>query len=685
MGTDVTRQERGRGPRPPRYHAPVPRGGTRARPVAVLGALLGLGWLISAGGALGLRVWNALAGAPLYGYDAWGHIAYVLFLDVYGALPWADQGWSYFHPPLHYLMGWALAQLGTSDALLRGLALLGSAESLAVAALAAWVTRLALPERRGLPLLAFTAVAFVPVDLYVSPMVGNEMTSALWTSLTLVALIANERRANPHLPGDALTGLAAGLALLAKFSGALALATALAVPLLRGTGSRDAFRRGLVRALVVGVAAAVLAGPFYLRNLIEFGTPFRMSRADPLVADVERDQPPGERSWRDFVSLSPALFSDPDPRADHLLHSVWGTLYVTAWTDTRWIRDDVTPRTRDRVALAGRSLVALGSVPTALALLGAGAFLVDLRRGRRRGVARPLLVCCALTLASVVAFAIQVPTYAALKASYLLGLSVPFGVFVARATALLAERSRWLAVAAAAGVVLAAGVGALCERVGALFEAPVESWLMGPVEMHFGEHDRAIALYRDLMLRERVLAGPMSENIAAAEIAAGRPDRARAIYQRLEARGISNPWSANQLAVAEALLEDRAAALRWLDVSIEHGGGAVALANRGAVRLAAGDLAGAELDLGAALDADPHLAPAWRLFAQLNERAGRAAIAGAARERATSEAEGAPRGAAHGFGAPLGLSPAPRLSLRWLLGVRGDRLVLATPPYRRDG
>jgi tetratricopeptide (TPR) repeat protein len=653
-------------------------------PVGVLGALLGLGWALSAGGAIGLRLWNALEGGALQGYDAWGHIAYVLFLDVYGALPWADQGWSYFHPPLHYAMGWLLAQLGSSAALLRGLALLGSAESLAVAGLAAWVTRQLLPGRPALALLAFTAVAYLPVHLYASPMVGNEMTSALWSSATLAALVANERRAVPGLKGDALTGLAAGLALLAKFSGALALATAVAVPVLRGLGRGNGMRRGLTRALVVAAVAGALAGPFYLRNLVEFGTPFRMSRADPLVAEVERAQPPGARSWSDFFSFSPRLFVDPDPRADHLVHSVWGSLYVSGWTDTRRIPEGAAARAEDPASPWRRAMLALGAVPTALALLGAALLLIGLRREGERDVALPLLVCSALGLASVVAFSIEVPTYAALKASYLLGLSIPYGAFVARAAAFLAERSRGLGAAAAALVVAAAAATFVSERAGSLQEDPGDSWLVGAVQMHFGEYDASIALYERLLRQNRLLAGPLSEDIAAAEIGAGRPERARAIYRRLETRGIRDPWSANQYAVANALAGDDPDALRWLDVAVASGAGAVALANRGAVRAAEGDLDGARVDLRDALAADPHLAPAWWTLAAVDARAGRDDDARAARERAAREARGAPRGRPFGFGAPLGETPAPRLRLRWLLRVDGEALGLAHPPFRES-
>ena len=67
-------------------------------------------WSLLLAVTLGVRLWNALAGPRMWGYDAWGHVAYVFYLDLYRAVPWADQGWSYFHPPLHYLIGWALAQ-----------------------------------------------------------------------------------------------------------------------------------------------------------------------------------------------------------------------------------------------------------------------------------------------------------------------------------------------------------------------------------------------------------------------------------------------------------------------------------------------------------------------------------------------------------------------------------------------
>ena len=147
--------------------------------------LLRAGWCASVAGAAGVRLWNAFFGPLFYGYDAWGHISYVFFLDMYRAIPYADQGWSYFHPPLHYLFGWALMQLDRPKVLVLGISLLGAAASLGVAALAIGPIRRALPDRPALALLGFTVIAYLPIHVYVSPMPGNEMTAGARASFSL--------------------------------------------------------------------------------------------------------------------------------------------------------------------------------------------------------------------------------------------------------------------------------------------------------------------------------------------------------------------------------------------------------------------------------------------------------------------------------------------------------------------
>jgi tetratricopeptide (TPR) repeat protein len=640
--------------------------------------LLAAGWFVAIGLAAGVRLWNALAGPLMWGYDAPGHLAYVFFLDRYGAVPWAHQGWGYFHPPLHYGIGWALAQLGSAEVLLRGLALFGSAASLAIAGIAAAVTRAASPGRPVLPLLAFVAVAFLPVHLYASPMSGNELTCALFGAAALAALIANEGRSRPALRVDAATGLLVGLALLSKFSGAVFLAAALAVialrPLRAGAGW-EAWRHAALRAAAFSAAALALAGPYYARNVAEYGTPFRMNRDYPLTARVEEKQQPGSRSWRDFVTVSPQLLVDPRPGAPHLVHSVWGTAYVNVWIDARSLWNRLSERELARVRRARVAMLLLGLLPTTLALAGALLAFRDVRRGRRVGVYVPLLVWAALTLLAFAIFAVRVPRISALKASYLFGLSLPYGAFVARATEALGRGGVRAALCVSA-VALSAAAAAFFYSVGPVHPRREHNGAIGAVHFLMGDYAAARRLYQGRLAR-----APNSirwlEGLAAAELAAGEAGRAGELYARAMELDPGDPYRLVRLGVAAALAGELPAAREHLEAAVALGAGAVARANRGAVLAAVGEFEAAEADLRQASSLDPHLAPAWHNLAVVLERSGRVDEAAAARQEWRRAAHAPPRGYPYGVGVGL-LYPG----MRPLLWLDGDALRLAHAPFR---
>jgi tetratricopeptide (TPR) repeat protein len=640
--------------------------------------LLAAGCLAAVVVAAGVRLWNALAGPLMWGYDAPGHLAYVFFLDRYGAIPWAHQGWGYFHPPLHYAIGWALAQLGSAEVLLRGLALFGGAASLVTAGLAAAVTRAASPDRPVLPLLAFVAVAFLPVHLYASPMSGNELTCALFGAAALAALIANEGRSRPAPSGDAVTGLLVGLALLSKFNGAVFLAGALAVialrPLRAGVGD-GAWRHAALRAVVVSAAALALAVPYYARNVAEYGTPFRMNRDYPLTAQVEERQEPGSRSWRDFVNLSPRLLVDPRPGAPHLVHSVWGTAYVNAWIDTRSLWNRLSESHSARIRRARIAMLLFGLPPTALALAGVLLAFRDVRRGRRAGVYVPLLVWAALALLAFAIFAVRVPRISALKASYLFGLSLPYGAFVARAIEALGRGGVRPALAVSA-VALAAAAAALVYSVGPVHPRREHNGAIGAVYFHMGDYAAARRLYEGRLAR-----APSSirwlEGLAAVELAAGEAGRAGELYARAMELDLGDPHRLVRLGVAAALAGDLPGAREHLSAAVARGAGAVARANRGAVLAAVGELEAAEADLRQASSLDPDLAPAWHNLAVVLERSGRVDEAEPLRREWRRAAHAPPRGYPYGVGVGL-LHPG----MRPLLWLDGDTLRLARAPFR---
>ncbi len=637
-----------------------------------------IAWTAALALAAGSRLWNALESRVLQGYDAWGHVSYALFLDLYRAVPYADQGWSYFHPPLHYALGFLLAQAGDAELLVRGLALVGSAASLGTAGLAAWLVRRAVPARPLWAPLAFVAVAFLPVEIYTSPMPGNEQTAALLASLGIALFARNQLRQQPTRRGDLAAGAVLGLALLAKFSGLLpllAVDAVLAVEALRA-GSAPARWRAAGRAALLTGVALLLAAPYYARNLVAFGTPFQLSRDTPLVARVESEQPPQQRGWLDLVQISPRTLLEPGVREPHLLHSIWGSLYVHVWSDQR---AELFPSWSQLLPIW------MGLVPTGLALLG---LPLAARRalGRRAAPLDGLML--ALTLVNLGAFALmayRVPTWAMLKASYLLQLSLPFALFLARALEALERRGgRWLTQGAALWLVLTAAVAGLAHTPGVALPRGGENPPMAATHLYFGSYGRTARIAaKHLALARGARRAWLSELAGAALLGVGDWEQARRLYQlardepsapwvQIEER--SSPWVTNRLAVATALAGDRAAARALLDERLASETLPELLVNRGALLALAGDLSGAEADLDAALRLDPTLAAAWHNLAWLRERRGDPREAAMARREADVFARTPPRGYPYGIGDGFHLG-----GQRPLLMLEGAGLALYRP------
>ncbi len=648
-------------------------------------AALAAGWAVALALAVGVRGWNSLAGPRMWGYDAWGHVAYVFFLDLYGGVPWADQGWSYFHPPLHYALGAALARFGSGEVLMRGLALLGSAASLGTAAWSAWLARRLAPDRPALPLLAFTAVALLPVHVFMSPMPGNELTQTFLAATALGSFVANEGRGRPSWRLDALTGLLLGLCLLTKFNGALALFAVLGSLGLRAFWRRSepgewgrCARRG---AIVAGIALA-LSAPYYARNVAAFGNPFELSRGYPLVAAVERDQPPGRRELLDYVRFPLRAFTDPNPLAPHLVRSVWATLYLNVWADV--FRESDVERALWAERRTERSttwMALLGLAPTGLALAGAVLCARDAWRGRRRALLAPVLLTAAGAVGAFVVFSWRVPIWSALKASYVLGLSLPYGVFLARGALPLVSRGPWVGALPGVAVGLA-GLGAVVVGAeGVVLPRRADSPATGAVYFQFGEYDEARRIYGRLVQGAGYKVAWM-ENLAAVDLAAGEFARARRLYARAVATGLPDPYRPGRLAVATALAGDLAGARRILDDALAAEDLPELRANRGAVRAAAGDLDGALADPARATEAAPEMTPAWLVRAVALERAGRDDEAAAARRRAVESACRAPRGDPYGLGTGE--------VLEWGVGRRplllwdGEALRVALPAFYRE-
>jgi hypothetical protein len=405
--------------------------------------------------AVAVRIHNALAYPPEWGFDGMFNWEYIEALRRSWHLPAPDAGWSTSDPPLYFALAALCMRWVNAPALVPWLnTLLG----LGIAALAWRLVRRIAPADPERALAAAALVLYLPAHLQMSAMVNEEMLASFFIALALVLAADPARRSESSRAGwrRALgVGVSAGLALLSKLSGALATpACALAF-------ARDwrRSRGALARAACVCVVAALVGGWFFARNRIVYGY------FQPHGLPAHRlmfSMPPGERAFADYLRVPLATFTDPQVLNPDLLRSVWGTTYASSWFDAHRY---FLPTHSDGVRRLGTATLLLALVPTAAFVAGA---LRGARRWRRGDgdADAPLLALTALTLAGYAAYAWSNPWFAVLKGSSLLGLCVPYGFYASETLCAWMRRGR--AQAAVLGIALA--LLALCVLAGGAFD-----------------------------------------------------------------------------------------------------------------------------------------------------------------------------------------------------------------------
>ncbi|HEY2776057.1 MAG TPA: hypothetical protein VGK20_18595 [Candidatus Binatia bacterium] len=412
--------------------------------------------------AVAVRVHNALTFPILGGYDAFAHFTYVWFVAETGRVPLARSGWEFFQPPLYYAAMAALWRafdgLGAEQRLRIGttaFALL----SLVPAAVAARIASCSFPARPVTWLLAGGLLLFIPVHLYSAAFLGNEGLACVLCSVAALALLAVLDRATMF---RALSlGVVLGLAMLAKYTAVVLVAAALATIAAKRLFADRTF--AAVRTLAI-VSASMLAvcGWHYARNVRNYGTPFPLSRDELFLARVENGQLQAFRRPLEYVLFDPLILYRPQwprglsmhsprpPGAEYsaMRESIPTGLYANAWFDGSggFVLPPVTHSEASR--RAGQLLLTLALVPTLLIAVGLLASVTDLRREGWRDDRAVMLAMSATMAAVLVAGTLSVPTQAAVKATYLMVISVAFAFFFARGFVALAERSGRMAMAA---------------------------------------------------------------------------------------------------------------------------------------------------------------------------------------------------------------------------------------------
>jgi len=430
-----------------------------------------------------VRVHNGLT-FPLFGsYDAYGHFTYVWYLAQTGRVPLPTSGWEFFHPPLYYaLMALIWKALAGIDPVVR---LRVGVVIVAVASLVHWaavsdILRRRLPAERLVRLLAGGFMLFLPVHLYSAAFLGNEGLGAVLCTSAFVTLLAGLRQ--PTWTRSALLGLLLGLAMLTKVTALAAVCGCLGTIVTKGLWQRRVREEGLHFAVTAAVLLAT-CGWYYARNVEHYGTPLVMSRNELVLRIVESEQPQARRSLAEYLLFDPMIFrrpawprviaddTDADTWSRAMRDSVWTGLYANTWFDGfgGW----VVPRVTDSEVArrAGQALLVLGIFPTLLVLAGG---LSAVRKLRRDGW-DDLLVSTLLTLGAMLTIFVvgtrAVPIAAAVKATYLIPVTVPFGVLFALGLKWLRERRPALLPIAAVEMLVLAAISVSVFWYGLLFDA----------------------------------------------------------------------------------------------------------------------------------------------------------------------------------------------------------------------
>ncbi len=375
--------------------------------------------------------WNAYRYPSGAGYDVRQHREYADLLIHHGRIPGPETRSEYYTPPVFYALAGAATVVGEhvhpGDPHKLGQFL--NVLVLVASACVVWLlARELFPRRPWLQLSALAFFCFLPVVVRVGAMFHPEPLSMLLTAVALWLAARMLGRRDYRWELAALTGVVLGLGQLVRaFSlwtfGAVVLAFVAA--------------RAWRPLLVVVVATAIVASPWYVRQAVKYG--------DPVFDRPTKDEPVWERRPASFyVDLGlPQVITDP--MRPHFRNEAIPTTYSEVWGDYfgAW--------------RGNRSLQSvLGLLPTLLAVAG---WLLLLVRSLRAPPRLATALLPGLGLLGYLYFTVSYPTPDGdvLKASYMLTTAPAWAIAFGYAIDRLPRRAR----VAAAVVLVASALASL--------------------------------------------------------------------------------------------------------------------------------------------------------------------------------------------------------------------------------
>jgi Tfp pilus assembly protein PilF len=431
------------------------------------------------------------------GMDLDDHMEYIFYITHTMRIPLATDGWQMFQSPLFYMLSAAICRLFMTflplDAVYNILRIIPLLCGILQVELSYRALRYVYPQREDLQALGTVIGGLLPMNIYISQVVGNEPMAACLSGVVIVLAIKLFRfRSLPSTRLFLLVGVFLGFALLTKVTPII-----LIPPLLLFIGLRFLkcwqFSKGSLFVLSTRVftmlgAAFVICGWYYIRNWVEIGKPF-MGGWDP-ARDMVWWQDPGFRTVSDFIKFGKALFYP----IFSSFAGLWDSLYSTLWMDGglsgELSLEHVPPWNYDFML----SNAWLSLLPSAAILLG-----IFVGPWKSNGVLRQdflfASLCLIIYISAIIYMFLSVPHYSAGKASYALGITPLLAVLSVGGLDLVLRRP--LLKATVLGVLICWAVTAYASF---FVWSPVrdeENYVhLGDVLDDLGQSDEAVKYYR---------------------------------------------------------------------------------------------------------------------------------------------------------------------------------------------
>lgn len=370
-------------------------------------------------------------------FDWAGHVEYIQRVARTGKPPTAVDGWEMFQPPLYYYLSALVYRIvggdATPESALKAVQYFSCLVGVGLTAVAWAFARRFCRRDSEEPLIAVLFAAFLPMSLYMNPLITNEVFSATVIGAVGYGLIRWLYSEKDSIGRALLAGIFAGVALLSKYTGlfvGVAGAGALGFRALAKGRVRDGIRLG-----IYGISALAACGWFYIRNLSLFGDPF-IGNWDE-ASGFHYEQNPSYRTWEFYLGFGSVFFHHPE-------RSRWTTFldgnYGSMWADSH---NNFFTMENTHAYFWMEVLLVVAFLPTCTLVLG---FVRSFFSVVRKPVDNPEWIPVAMTvwtIGSLISFTMEIPTYSTVKAFFFLSLVPAMGVFLVRGREFLDRYARW--------------------------------------------------------------------------------------------------------------------------------------------------------------------------------------------------------------------------------------------------